>query len=139
MRKVLLTLLLLLCSFGVYPSANAEDAYYQQSYSTTVLGSAGVYSSGVFSTRSYKSVGVVVLSNVSSAANGLKIIFYKGPNCETGSPTAIYTANGTGWTYTSASDPLWYVSSVYGECAQVTYTNGGTLQGSFSITVFTTK
>jgi len=129
--------LILLCVLSV--SSFAEPYHHQLEQTTTNLGIAGEYTSTVFEISRFETINVNATSNVDSATSGLKInyvnVFGDCSDFTPASSNMDYTANGSGWTYT-ASGKESYESSVRGNCAWVTYTNGSTGQTSFKLTIF---
>lgn len=138
MKKLILifTALMLVnsCSYTM-----AEPSYQQLDQTTANLGISGVYTSPVFASHTFESINVNVTSDQDSASEGLKINYVSTTgDCSTFTPTSSnmdYTANNSGWSYT-ASVKNSYESSVRGNCAWVTYTNGGVAQTSFRMTIF---
>lgn len=136
MKKLLITLIGIVLYAG---SAYADGFYQEMERSFTALGSGGVYTSSMIEVGDYKTVNVNVLADEDSAENGLKINFYSRSSNGTPCGTLTYTANGTGWSYTSGNSPESYAASVRGECVQVTFTNGSNAQDSFYISIFATQ
>lgn len=120
-------------------AAKAEPVYQGVEQTTATLGVSGVYTSPTFAVWDYETVGVVATSDVSSSTDGLKMQFSNNEDCETVPPSSWdYTANTNGWTYTTGTTQA-YAASVMGKCARVTYTNGGTAQSSFKLSIFLLK
>ena len=136
MKKTLIALIgILLLAVASY----ADNFYYGLAQSFTPLGNGGIYTSAMIEVQGYKTVNVNLLADEDSASDGLKINFYSRDNSGDPCGELTYTANGTGWTYTSGSSPESYSASVRGDCVQVTYTNSSTPQDSFYISIFATK
>jgi hypothetical protein len=137
-RKLLLFIMIV--SLQVFPGLSFADPYYYSLEQTTAnLGISGVYTSSTYEVGNYSLIGVAVSSDVSSATDGLKIRFSNNADCDTVAPsTWDYIGNGSGWTYTTGTTQG-YVASVVGKCVQVVYTNGGTAQSAFKLSIFAIK
>lgn len=143
MKKIFVFLIavLVLGAFGPWNvKAQTHRHYYQIEQTTTALSAAGTYTSSVYNVAAFKTVDINVTADQDSAANGVDINFANDTDgsCPSSPPTADYVANGGGWSYTASSKDS-YSASVRGNCAWVVYTNGGSNQGSFELTVFFTK
>lgn len=136
-KLIVITAMILIC--GACPYAIADANYSEIASTTNNLGNAGVYTSPVFATHTLQAVNVNITADQNSASNGLKINYINtSEDCSSFTPTSAnmdYTANGSGWTYTASTKDS-YESAVRGNCAWVTYTNGGSAQSSFKLTIF---
>jgi hypothetical protein len=95
--------------------------------STTPLGAGGVFTGSVWTDLTdYSSISIMVFSNVASATNGLKIQW---------STDGINIDDSQSHSYAgSASEEGRFIySSVRTKFFRISYTNGGTAQGSFRL------
>ena len=138
--KILITGMLAIIMSAALSLADPYYHFFEQT--TSILGSGGVYMSSVYDVTNYSTVDVNVTASHDSASNGLKINFVRTEgDCSDfipGVSNMDYTANGSGWTYTAGVNES-YSASVRGNCAWVTYTNSGTNQSSFELTIFGTR
>lgn len=132
MRKLFIAILFLFLT-SAYSLADYYGYWFETS--TTNLAGDATYSSACYALSDYKTLNVNILSSHDSAADGVKILFYRDSACS----SLVYSADAGGWTYTAGTSPESYSASVRGEYGKVTYTNGSTLTTSISIYIFATK
>ncbi len=120
------------------PIVNAQS-YYQIEQTTATLNSGVAFTSSAFETRGLETIGVNVTASHDSAAGGVDINFANvSGDCVDFTPTGSnmdYTANTTGWSYTATTKDS-YATTIRGNCAWIVYTNGGTNQTSFKLTIY---
>lgn len=132
MKRILLAFFAVLFIAGY---AQADNYYFTQEFSTTVLDGDEAYSSSCMRVENYKTVNLNVLADQDSAAAGVDINFYNDSSCS----VLLYSANLGGWSYNAGSLPESYSAAVRGDFAKVVFTNGATPQASFKINIFLTK
>jgi len=112
------------------------DLYgYWLETSTTNLAGDATYSSGCYDVSNYTTLNLNLLSSHDTAADGVKILFYRDSACT----QLVYSADSGGWSYTAGTSPESYSAAVRGEYGKVTITNGSTETTSILIYIFLTK
>jgi len=115
-------------------AAHADSDRILMEQSTAALGSSATYTSDTYLVETFKYLAVTVVSDESSATDGVKIEQSCDSDCDTAvSPTFQYVSQ---WTYTAGSANNQYVAELNCKCARVRYVNGASAQGSFNITSY---
>lgn len=129
--KFILCALFALSFAGV---ARADSDRILMDQSTAELGSGGSYTSDTFLTETFRYLAVTIVSDVPSAAGGVKVEQSCDNDCDTvESPEFQYVSE---WSYTAGSTDNQYVAELNCKCARVRYVNGSNAQGNFHITSY---